>query len=88
MKKFNRRRFLGMAAGAAGALSGAACGTSVDLGSNAAGPSVEDLDRAAATPIVDLSGLDRPVIIDSIRLLENDGEQFVHVRSKDGAEGL
>ena len=50
MKKFNRRRFLGMAAGAAGALSGAACGTSVDLGSNAAGPSVEDLDRAAATP--------------------------------------
>ena len=46
-----------MAAGAAGALSGAACGTSVDLGSTAAGPSVEDLDRAAATPIVDLSGL-------------------------------
>ena len=88
MKKFNRRRFLGMAAGAAGALSGAACGTSVDLGSTAAGPSVEDLDRAAATPIVDLSGLDRPVTIDSIRLLENDGEQFVHVRSKDGAEGL
>ena len=88
MKIFNRRRFLGMAAGAAGALSGAACGTSVDLGSTAAGPSVEDLDRAAATPIVDLSGLDRPVIIDSIRLLENDGEQFVHVRSKDGAEGL
>ena len=37
---------------------------------------------------MDLSGLDRPVIIDSIRLLENDGEQFVHVCSKDGAEGL
>ena len=28
------------------------------------------------------------MIIESIRLLEKDEEQFVHVRSKDGAEGL
>ena len=28
------------------------------------------------------------MIIDSLRLLEKDGEQFVHVRSKDGAEGV
>ncbi len=88
MKKFNRRRFLGMAAGAAGALSGAACGTSPEPGSPAATASLEDLESALARPILDLSGLDRPVIIDSIRLLEKDGEQFVHVRSKDGAEGL
>jgi L-alanine-DL-glutamate epimerase-like enolase superfamily enzyme len=27
-------------------------------------------------------------VIDSIRLLEKDGERFVHVRSKDGAEGV
>ena len=52
------------------------------------GPSIEELDRAAAQPILKLDGLSDPIIIDSIRLLEKDGEQFVHVRSKDGAEGL
>jgi L-alanine-DL-glutamate epimerase-like enolase superfamily enzyme len=46
------------------------------------------LDRAAASPILDISGLNEPVVIDSIHLLEKDGERFVHVRSKDGAEGL
>ncbi len=52
------------------------------------GPSAAELDAAAAQPVLDLSGLDSPLVIDSIRLLEKDGSQFVHVRSKDGAEGL
>jgi L-alanine-DL-glutamate epimerase-like enolase superfamily enzyme len=52
------------------------------------GPSVEDLDRAAAAPVLKRDGLTSPVIIDSIRLLRKDKEYFVHIRSKDGAEGV
>ena len=52
------------------------------------GPSIAALDAAAARPVLDLSGLDEPVIIDSIQLLEKDRDQFVHVRSSDGAEGV
>ena len=52
------------------------------------GPSVEELDRAAAAPVLKLDGLAAPVIIDSIRLLKKDNEYLVHVRSKDGAEGV
>ncbi len=51
-------------------------------------PSVAELDAAAATPVLDLSGLDEPVVIDSIELLEKGRDQFVRVRSKDGAEGI
>ena len=52
------------------------------------GPDTGALDAAAARPVLDVSALDAPLIIDSIRLLEKDGDQFVHVRSKDGAEGV
>ena len=89
MQKFTRRRFLG--ATTAGAAWSAGCGPSPDPPSpvkDTSGPSVEALGRASEKPILDLSGLDQPVIIDSIRLLAKDGEQFIHVRSKDGAEGL
>ena len=48
----------------------------------------EDLDRAAAAPVLKLHGLKSPVIIDSIRLLKREDEYLVHVRSKDGAEGV
>ena len=51
-------------------------------------PSVEELDRAAAAPLLKLDGLSSPVIIDSIQLLQRGREQVVHVRSKDGAEGI
>lgn len=54
----------------------------------AARPRAEELDRAAAKPVLKLDGLKSPVIIDSIRLLKKDREYFVHVRSKDGAEGV
>ena len=52
------------------------------------GPSVQDLDRAAAAPVLKLDGLKSPVIIESMKLLKRDREYFVHVRSKDGAEGV
>ena len=82
-----RRQFL------AGALAGPAflaCGrdqreTSIQ---QPMGPSIGELDAAAATPVLDLSGLNDPIVIDSVRLLENGRDQFVHVRSKDGAEGI
>ncbi len=79
-----RRRMLRYAAGAA-ALS--ACGRE----SSPTSPrsvSVEALDRAANRSVLDLSGVDSPVTIDSIRLLQRGRDQFVHVRSKEGAEGL
>jgi L-alanine-DL-glutamate epimerase-like enolase superfamily enzyme len=47
-----------------------------------------ELDRAAAAPVLKLEGLKSPVIIDSIRLLKKGKDYLVHVRSKDGAEGI
>ncbi|HET8547858.1 MAG TPA: hypothetical protein VFL57_07640, partial [Bryobacteraceae bacterium] len=74
--RFNRRRLL------AGALS---AGTAAAA---PARPRPEDLDRAAAAPVLNTEGLKSPVIIESIRLLKKDREYLVHVRSKDGAEGV
>ena len=51
-------------------------------------PSPAELDRAAARPVLKRQLFDKPVIIDSIRLLKKGDEHFVHVRSKDGAEGI
>ena len=51
-------------------------------------PTANELDAAAARPVVRLDGLDKPLVIDSVRLLKRDREYFVHVRTKDGAEGL
>lgn len=78
-----RRQFI--AASAAGVPLAACAGALPD---DPSGPTTADLDAAAARPVLDVSQLDTPLIIDSIRLLERDGEQFVHVRSKDGAEGV
>jgi L-alanine-DL-glutamate epimerase-like enolase superfamily enzyme len=52
------------------------------------GPSMDDLARACAEPILKRTGLDAPVIIDSIELLKAGKEYFVRVRSKDGATGI
>ena len=49
---------------------------------------MSELERALAKPVLDVSGIAEPVIIDSLRLLEKNGEQIVHVRSTDGAEGI
>ena len=51
-------------------------------------PNPLELDRAAARPVLKTDGLTSPVIIDSIRLLKKDKDYIVHVRSKDGAEGV
>ena len=87
----NRRHFLGGAAGGGTATLLAACGGTEESGTQRtqeAGPSIEDLDRAAARPILRLDGLNDPVVIDSIRLIRNEDEHFIHVRAKSGAEGI
>ncbi|TMB55056.1 MAG: mandelate racemase/muconate lactonizing enzyme family protein [Chloroflexi bacterium] len=73
----DRRRFLGGALGAG----------AIGVRSASAEPALTDLDRAAAAPVLKREGLTSPVIVDSLRLLRKDGEHFVHVRSRDGAEG-
>ena len=83
----SRRAFL---AGSVAAPAFIGCGESgsAPRGERQRGPSVADLDAAAAAPILDLSGLDEPLIIDSIQLLEKGRDQFLHIRAKDGAEGI
>lgn len=87
----NRRHFLGLTAGT-GALSALQGGRSVP-GKSAAGRRgprvrVRKLDKAAAAPVLNLDGINSPVVIESIRLLRGKRDYYVHVRSKDGAEGI
>jgi L-alanine-DL-glutamate epimerase-like enolase superfamily enzyme len=50
--------------------------------------SMEALEKAAGLPTLKPEIIRTPVLIDSIRLLRRRGEYLVHVRSKDGAEGV
>jgi L-alanine-DL-glutamate epimerase-like enolase superfamily enzyme len=87
----HRRRFLASAGlGAIGYGTAAARAEDKRSAKNAARgrPTGEDLDKAAAEPVLRLDGLTSPVIIESIRFFKKDKEHFVHVRSKDGAEGI
>jgi L-alanine-DL-glutamate epimerase-like enolase superfamily enzyme len=88
MTRVDRRRFLGsgLAAGLMGLTPGSARGASRRSTPGAA--SFEDLDRVAAAPVLRTEGFKSPVVIESLRLVKNHGEHFVHVRSKDGAEGI
>jgi L-alanine-DL-glutamate epimerase-like enolase superfamily enzyme len=81
--QMNRRHLL---AGALGA--GAAYGQKRKSGKPAAGPRGEELDRVAAQPVLKRELFPSPVIIDSLRMLKKGSEYMVHVRSKDGAEGV
>lgn len=49
---------------------------------------MEELAQASAVPVLKLDRLRTPVIIQSIELLKAEGEYFVRVRSKNGAEGI
>src|SRR5579872_4802503 len=46
------------------------------------------LDRAAALPVLKREMFTSPVTIDSIRLLRRDKDYLVHIRAKEGAEGI
>ncbi len=85
----NRRAFLSTALAASAPLVAAAQARPRE--SNEArkpGPSLEALDRAAAAPVLKREAFASPVVIDSIRLLKKDKDFLVHVRSRDGAEGV
>lgn len=49
---------------------------------------IEILDEAAEKNVLELKEFNFPIIIESIKLLKADNEYYVHVRSRDGAEGL
>ncbi|MFB3904526.1 MAG: mandelate racemase/muconate lactonizing enzyme family protein [Acidobacteriota bacterium] len=78
----NRRQWL-----AAAGVGLAAAGETA-IGNQPKAPSLEELDQAAQRPVLNVEGLASPVLIDSIRLLRKGDEYLVHVRSKDGAEGV
>ena len=46
------------------------------------------LDRAASRAVLDLTGLNDPVIIESVDLLRRGNQHHVRVRSNDGVEGI
>jgi len=79
----NRRQWL-----AAAGMGLAATGAAAAKAGKGKTPSLEELDRAAQRPVLKVDGLTNPVVIDSIRLLKKGDEYLVHVRSKDGAEGV
>src|ERR1017187_5847166 len=78
----NRRNFL-RNAGAAGTAA-----MTVEAKPSKPKPSLGDLDRAAARPVLKRELFPSPVVIDSLRLLKRDKDYLVHIRSKDGAEGI
>jgi L-alanine-DL-glutamate epimerase-like enolase superfamily enzyme len=79
----NRRKFL------AGATAGvASLNAATSKVKHVKAPSLAELDRVAALPVLKRDGLTSPVIIDSIRLLKKDKDHLLHIRSKDGAEGV
>jgi L-alanine-DL-glutamate epimerase-like enolase superfamily enzyme len=89
MTRFDRRSFLVGAMGAGVLGLNSACANNDQLRqASATGPSLEEIDRAAALPVLKSDGLKSPVIIESIKLLKKENDHFVHVRSKDGAEGV
>jgi len=49
---------------------------------------VAELEKAAGRAVVKPDVVDSPVIIESIELVRKGREHFVHVRSKEGAEGI
>ena len=49
---------------------------------------LQKLEKASTGPVLQLNGINSPLLIKSIELLRKGREYFVHVRSKDGAEGI
>src|ERR1019366_7133950 len=87
MRKIGRRSLLASVVGA-GAMAVADADTPQSKKAPRKLANPADLDRAAAAPVLKVDGLTSPVIIESMKLLKKDREYMVHVRSKDGAEGV
>ena len=50
--------------------------------------SLKELEKAAEAPVLQLDGIDSPLVIESIELLQKGRDYILRVRSKDGAEGV
>lgn len=87
MRRFERRTILKSAV-AAGLAAAAPLDAAGQTGKTGRKPTYAELDRAANAPVLRLDGLKSPVIIDSMRLLRSGKDYVIHVRSKDGAEGV
>ena len=85
MRQIDRRTLFQMAAVGAAA---APLRSATTNGKTGRRPSYEELDRAAAAPVLKLDGIKAPVVIDSMRLLKSGDDYLIHVRSRDGAEGV
>lgn len=83
--KTTRRRFLAKTAAGATAFSILPPGLARARGNDAED---KQLEEAAAKPVLSFKGIKGPIMIESVRLLNKGREYFVHVRSKDGAEGI
>lgn len=79
----NRRHFLKLAVTGA-----ASCGMAGPVSAAQPRVAMQSLEKLAAEPVLRRELFKSPVIVDSIRLLRRGQEHVVHVRSKDGAEGV
>jgi L-alanine-DL-glutamate epimerase-like enolase superfamily enzyme len=86
----DRRHFLEMGLGISGGLlSGCGLKKNRVLSSREADAfTLNRLGEIARDPVLRLIGLDSPVVIDSIELVSDGRDTFVHVRSRDGAQGI
>ncbi|MHC4464876.1 MAG: hypothetical protein ACYS30_26115 [Planctomycetota bacterium] len=87
----NRRHFLELTAGTGMLPILQGCQSTLNKPqsvSHGSGVTLEKLEKAAGAPILHLDGLNSPLLIESIELLQKEREYFVRVRSKDGAEGM
>ena len=83
-----RRDFLSGAVGTAWMVNIACRSTQQQQATSLPRPSMEELKAAAAKPVLNVQDINSPVIIDSIQVFQKDRDQFVYIRSKDGAEGI
>ena len=88
MRKLGRRSLLAGVVGAGGMALAAPDSPQESRKASRNLPNPAELDRAAALPVLKVDGLKSPVIIDSMKLLKKGNDYLVHVRSKDGAEGV
>ena len=87
----NRRHFLELTAGTGMLSTLQGCQSTPSKPQSASHESevsLEELEKAASTPILQLDGVNSPLLVESIELLQKGREYFVRVRSKDGAEGM
>jgi hypothetical protein len=87
----DRRNFLGLGLGVGGGTLLAGCGAAGHRSESRVEDSAaarKKLNEVASRPVLRLGDLNEPVIIDDIPLLSRGSDTFVHVRSKEGAEGI